>query len=107
LGGGLDLARLKQHFTGSALSTLVEDLTGPKASTLEPFARPGATPEEARKGWAFVLGLHRLSEVEAEIRDAEAALQTEWSEAAWARLQAAQAERERARRRAAPDEREL
>jgi len=107
LGGGLDLARLKQHFTGSALSILVEDLTGPKASTLEPFARPGATLDEARKGWAFVLGLHRLSGVEAEIRDAEAALQAEWTEAAWARLQAAQSERERARLMAAPDERDL
>ena len=106
LGGGLDLARLKQHFTGSALSTLVEDLTGPKASSLEPFARPGAALDEARKGWAFVLGLHRLSGVEAEIRDAEAALEAEWTDAAWARLQAAQAERERARLMAAPDERD-
>ena len=107
LGGGLDLARLKQHFSGNALSNLLDELTGPKASTLEPFARPDAPLDEARKGWAFVLGLHRLSEVEAEIREAEAALEAEWTDAAWRRLQAAQAERERARRLAAPDERDL
>jgi DNA primase len=107
LGGGLDLARLKQHFTGDALSKLLDDLTGPKASTLAPFARPGAPLDEARKGWTFVLGLHRLSEVEAEIRDAQAALEAEWTDAAWMRLQAAQAERERARRLAAPDERDM
>jgi DNA primase len=53
----LDRAALKAHLNERGQASMVERLTGNKATILEKFARPEATIEEAESGWRELLAL--------------------------------------------------
>jgi DNA primase len=86
--GVLDVGALRDHLTERGFLSLIERLCGAQAGAGESFVRPEADAVDALQGWRYVLDRHRLAELKAEIRAAEAAYAQDPSNENWVRLEA-------------------
>ncbi|HEY4135399.1 MAG TPA: DNA primase [Alphaproteobacteria bacterium] len=86
--GVLDAGALRDHLTERGFLSLIERLCGAQAGAGESFVRPEADAADALQGWRYVLDRHRLAELKAEIRAAEAAYAGDPSDENWTRLEA-------------------
>ncbi|WP_158045145.1 DNA primase [Skermanella pratensis] len=83
---GLDAAGLGSHLTDMGFSDL-EDAIGP-ASFLYAFARPDATPEQARRGWYDVWGQTYTDHIKSERREATQSFARDMNADNWSRVRA-------------------
>jgi DNA primase len=84
----LEAQALRDHLTERGFGSLIERLCDVQASAGDAFVRPGADAQEALQGWRYVLDRHRLAELKAEIRAAEAAYANDPCHENWTRLEA-------------------
>ena len=92
----LDGAALRNHLTERGFRSLIERLCDGQAGAGEAFVRPEADAVDALAGWRFALDRHRLAELRAEIRAAEAACAREPDNPDhWTRLDALKREEHR------------
>lgn len=95
-GDVLDGPTLRNHLTGRGFQSLIERLCDGQAGAGEAFVRPEADAADALAGWRYVLDRHRLAELRAEIRAAEAACAREPDNPDhWTRLDALKREEHR------------
>ena len=91
----LESEKLKNHLLSRDLADIARSLEGASAYISDPFARPGASPEEAETGFLHTLTRHRRSvTLEAELKLAERMLADEMTEENVARLRSIQAQLE-------------
>jgi DNA primase len=84
----LEAQALRDHLTERGFGSLIERLCDVQASAGDAFVRPDADAQEALQGWRYVLDRHRLAELKAEIRAAEAAYANDPCHENWTRLEA-------------------
>jgi DNA primase len=84
----LDGATLRNHLTERGFRSLIERLCDGQAGAGEGFVRPDADAADALAGWRYALDRHRLAELKAEIRAAEAAYANDPCHENWTRLEA-------------------
>ena len=84
----LEAQALRDHLTKRGFGSLIERLCDVQASAGDAFVRPDADAQEALQGWRYVLDRHRLAELQAEIRAAEAAYASDPCHENWTRLEA-------------------
>jgi DNA primase len=83
---GLDATMLCRHLSSAGLDTIVGSLLGETTYVHGGFARPEASRAEARDGWWQTWRHLHHRQVMAELREAEAALARDNSEANFARV---------------------
>ena len=94
--GVLDGAALRNHLTERGFRSLIERLCDGQAGAGEAFVRPEADAADALAGWRYALDRHRLAELKAEIKAAEAACAREPDNPDhWTRLDALKREEHR------------
>ncbi len=69
-GRGLDSVALENHLRERGFSDSLDSVLSPEVYTHADFARPGAPPERARRGWEGTFERFRQEDLPAEIREA-------------------------------------